>query len=229
MVRIEPQVLSIFQPELGYDDKILVNGGGSGIGLAVATMCAEKGATVVAVSRHKPRVPVAGVSFVQADMTKEEEINKIFDTYGPFNYVFNNIGIYEKNLIEDTTSTRLREVLEVNVVAMFLAIKAAMRNMRVGGVMVNMSSRPTLEHYHSWATYTLSKNAVITMTKAAAEEGNIFAYAVCPSRVDTKFRDEYFKNEDKNTRLSPEQVARFVLHLFTRTEPNGEHYWLKKV
>jgi NAD(P)-dependent dehydrogenase (short-subunit alcohol dehydrogenase family) len=95
-----------------------------------------------------------------------------------------------------------------------------------------MASRPTLDKYHSWSAYTLAKQGVITLTRAAAEESvckGVNAYSICPSRVDTKFRDEVFPDEDTSTRLSAGETAEAIMYLFNGTLPNGEAYWIKKI
>lgn len=203
--------------------QVLVVGGTHGIGEAVARKCLAEGAAVWVIGRTaNPNLKCHQILMdVVADPYQAEPF------YPGVDYVFNNIGIYEKNTIEDTSQERIQEVLKTNVETMFLLAQFSVRYAKEA--VVNMSSRPTLDKYHSWSLYTLSKQAIITITQAAAEEGYQKHYAICPSRVDTKFRDEVFPNEDKSTRLTPDETAGVIVTLFNGLNPSGQHYWVKKI
>lgn len=203
--------------------KVLVVGGTHGIGEAVARQCMELGAVVTVIGRSEN--PNLECEQIIHDVVEDPEgAEKYFEGAS---YVFNNIGIYEKSTVDETSRERLQEVLKTNIEIMFLLGQYSVRHALEA--VVNMSSRPTLEKYHSWSLYTLSKQAIITMTQALAEEGNQKFYAICPSRVDTKFREEVFPGEDKSTRLSPEETADAITSLFNGKNPSGSHYWVKKL
>lgn len=202
---------------------VLIVGGTHGIGAAVARKCKELGAFVTVIGRTANKdLPVA-----QLLMDVVEDIEDVEWLFMGQDYVFNNIGIYEKNTLDGTSRERLQEVLRVNLETMFLLSQYSVRHALEA--VVNMSSRPTLDKYHSWSLYTLTKQGIITITQAAAEEGKQKHYAICPSRVDTQFRDEVFPDEDKSTRLSPEQVADVIVTLFNGKNPSGSHYWIKQI
>lgn len=218
---IQPSIKETSIPDLS-GKRLLIIGGTHGIGESLATLAIDLGAQVTVVGRTVN--PELDCTQVLLDV--DEHIDDLEPLFEDKDYVFNNIGIYEKNTIEATSRDRLQEVLRVNIEIMFLLTQYSVRHAL--GVVVNMASRPTLEKYHSWGLYTLSKQAVITITQAAAEESSAKFYAVCPSRVDTRFRESVFPGEDKATRLSPEEVARVILTLFNGSNPTGSHYWLKK-
>lgn len=218
------------RPELEYRDypvlykkNMLIVGGTHGIGEALARQAMSYGANVTVVGRTRNE----NLDCTQILHDVVEEPMGIEWLYDGQDYVFNNIGIYEKNTIIDTSRARLQEVLRTNIETMFILSQYSIEHALKA--VVNMSSRPTLDKYHSWSLYTLSKQAIITMTQAAAEEGKQKHYAICPSRVDTKFREEFFPGEDKKTRLSPDQTADVILKLFNGKNPNGQHYWIKQV
>lgn len=201
--------------------RVLIVGGTHGIGEAVARQCMGLGAVVTVIGRTKN--PDLDCNQIVHDVVADPEGAEQY--FLGTDYVFNNIGIYEKNTIEETSRERLQEILRANIEVMFLLSQYSVRHALE--VVVNMSSRPTLEKYHSWGLYTLSKQAVITITQAAAEEAGAKFYAICPSRVDTKFRDEVFPDEDKSTRLTPEETADAIVKLFNGLNQSGSYYWIK--
>lgn len=217
-------------PKISYCDlpnlknkNVLVVGGTHGIGEALVVRCLELGANVTTIGLSKNN-KLNCKQIIHDVVNNPKPIEKYF--VGT-DFVFNNIGLYEKARIVDTTPARLKKVLRYNLETMFLLIKYSI--LHTSMVVVNMSSRPTLESYDSWSLYTLSKQAIITITQAAAEEGKQKHYAICPSRVNTKFRESVFPNEDLKTRLTPEQTAEIILWLFNGKNPSGSHYWVKKI
>jgi 2-C-methyl-D-erythritol 4-phosphate cytidylyltransferase len=217
------------QPEIKHKElpdltgkKVLIVGGTHGIGASLAQQCLDLGAKVTVIGRTaNPELPCA-----QIILDVIEHLEGIEYYFIGQDYVFNNIGIYEKSTVEATSFERLQEVLKVNLETMFVLAQYSVRHALE--VVVNMSSRPTLDKYHSWSLYTLTKQGIITITQACAEEGRQKHYAICPSRVDTQFRDEVFPDEDKSTRLSPDEVAHTIITLFNGQNPSGSHYWIKR-
>lgn len=227
-IHIEPDISLEFQelPDM-TGKKVFVAGGTRGMGLEVAKLCRGLGAEVTVSGRHEADLDFP---YIRADLTKEEQIAEAYKSVGKVDFVFNNVGMYEKADILDTTPERWREVIDYNLNSMFYLTQHGLRNLNPDGVIVNMSTRPTLEHYKGWSAYTISKVGIITLIQAAAEEHPEFkSYAVCPSRVDTSYRDALYPDEDKTTRLSPQEVAKTVGFLFNGKLPTGSFYWIKKV
>jgi len=218
---VKPPIEYKEQPNL-IGKKVLIVGGTHGIGEAVARKCIAEGAEVTVIGRTKN----LNLDCKQVLGDIVEGIANVEQHFIGKDYVFNNIGIYEKNTVADTSRERLQEVLLTNIEIMYLLAQYSVKHALE--VVVNMSSRPTLDKYHSWSLYTLSKQAIITITQACAEEGNQKHYAICPSRVDTSFREEFFPGEDKDTRLTPEETADAIITLFNGKNPNGSHYWIKR-
>lgn len=223
-VFLQPEILSPGPPDL-IGKRVLVVGGTHGIGARVASGAHALGATVVTVGRT-PGIDLSP-EITQVFTNVVENPEGIESLYYGADYVFNNIGMYAMGRIDQTPRSRVREVLSTNVETMHTLI--ALSILHASQVAVHMASRPTLEKYENWALYTLSKQAVITMTQAAAEEGAQKHYAIAPSRVDTKFRDDLFPNEPKSSRLSPDAVAIAVLRLFAGIDPSGQAYWIKEI
>lgn len=231
VISIVPKLEKIELPKL-KNKNVLIIGGTHGIGLATAKLCRKEGAFVAVIGRTQAKTKDTRIYQGIFDVmdTPKKVLESYFTQYpGGVDYCLMNIGLYYKGEISKTSLKKFREILEVNLVKTFEVMKMAGKYMNNNGVFITMSSRPTLEKYHSWSAYTLAKQGVITLTQALAEEQPRFkSYAVCPSRVDTKFREAIFPNEDKNTRLSPQEVARLIVTLFNGQNTTGNYYWIKK-
>jgi NAD(P)-dependent dehydrogenase (short-subunit alcohol dehydrogenase family) len=172
----------------GLTDKVaIVTGGGAagdgiGNGRAAAILLARAGTRVIVVDRDvalaKRTVEMieAGggqaLAF-QADMTRASDcaavVEAAMDRYGRLDYLDNNVGIGSRGSVVDETEESWRRLMNVNVDTMFLAAKHAIPAMRHtgGGAIVNVSSISALRP-RGLTAYTVSKGAVIALTKAMA-------------------------------------------------------------
>src|SRR2546428_5536295 len=157
-------------------------GGGIGNGGAAAIVPARAGTRVIVVDRDlalaKRTVEMIeasggqGLAF-QADMTRASDcaavVEAAMDRYGRLDYLDNNVGIGSRGSVVDETEESWRRLMNVNVDTMFLAAKHAIPAMRRtgGGAIVNVSSISALRP-RGLTAYTVSKGAVIALTKAMA-------------------------------------------------------------
>lgn len=165
---------------------IIVTGGASGIGYAVAQELLRDGAHVV-VCDMNPNAPAfdAGegqVTYVVTDVTSSESVaamvEKTLDTYGRIDAIINNAGInIPRLLVDEGNQYELDEdvwdkVMAVNLKGVFLCAQAAGRVMvkQESGVIVNMSSESGLEGSEGQSVYAASKNAVNSLTRSWAKE-----------------------------------------------------------
>src|SRR5438477_4851532 len=165
----------------------IVTGGGAagdgiGNGRAAAILLAKAGARVVVVDRDKALAgrtvemirEVKGEAIaLEADVTQARDcaamVQAALDTFGRLDLLDNNVGIGSRGSVVDETEENWRRVMQVNVETMFLASKHAIPAMRKagGGAIVNVSSISAIRP-RGLTTYTVSKSAVIGLTKAMA-------------------------------------------------------------
>ena len=183
------------------DRVCLITGGTSGIGKATAFLFAKEGAQVIitgrrtalgenAVSEVGLAVPHSRpVLFLEADHTRLEDctrvVEDVVEKFGRIDVLFNNSGIVVSGTAEETTEETWKDVLDINVTAVWRMSRLVLPIMRqMGkGVIVNNASDWGIVAGHSAVAYCMSKGAVIQMTKAIAldhaKEG-IRVNAVCP-------------------------------------------------
>ena len=221
---------------------VLITGALTGIGRATAVAFAGKGAKVVVSGRHDDtgqdlvkelQALGAEAEFVNADVTKEDEVRNLVDTavakFGRLDVAVNNAGVEgQLSPIQDATVENFRAVHDTNVVGVFLSMKHELRVMagQGSGSIVNMSSTYGHKAAAGATAYVSSKFAVEGLTKTVAlEQGNsgIRGNAVGPGLTDTDMADRFTGTAEANDALvstvpmrrrgSPEELANAIVFL----------------
>ncbi len=102
----------------------------------------------------------------------EKTVGEIISKYGRIDILVNNAGISANKKIEDTTAEEFDNIMNLNVKAIFNAVKAVVPNMKEngGGVILNTSSMVSIYGQPSGVGYPASKFAVNGLTKSFARE-----------------------------------------------------------
>ena len=183
------------------DGKVaLVSGGARGMGAAEVRRLHADGASVVAADvlddDGKALADELGdrVRFVHLDVTSEEEWQSVVEQtereLGKVDVLVNNAGILKFNEIANTPLEEFRQVIEVNLIGVFLGMKTVIPAMKRagGGSIVNISSTEGLAGTVFCGAYTASKFGVRGITKVAAIEyggDKIRCNSVHPGGIDT--------------------------------------------
>ena len=172
---------------LNLDGKtVIVTGGASGIGRAVAQELLWDGANVAVCdcSTQEPAFETGAgrCLYVSADVTDPESISdmveKVKSMLGTIYGLVNNAGINIPRLLVDPDhqyeldEAVWNRVMDVNVKGVFLCAQAVARELEKngGGVIVNVSSECGLEGSEGQSVYAASKNAVNSLTRSWAKE-----------------------------------------------------------
>jgi 2-dehydro-3-deoxy-L-rhamnonate dehydrogenase (NAD+) len=182
----------------------LVTGAGQGIGAAIARRLAAAGAKVGVFDLNESAAravanEIAGVS-LPGDVTREFDIAvslaHLAANAGPVDILVNNAGIIGKvGPIADISRNDLEDVLAINLVAPFLLSRAALPAMltRKYGRIVNVASIAGKEGNPNLIPYSVSKAALIALTKALAKEvagkGDITVNSISPAVIHTPMMD----------------------------------------
>ena len=191
--------------ELLKDKVAVVTGGTRGIGYATVKKFLENGAKVVlfgsrqetvdkALAFLKEENPAWEVSGACPDLCNAqavtEEINKIKDEFGRIDILVNNAGISDSTPIDNYTSERFDQVMQLNVNAVMNGVMptAAIMKAQGGGVILNTSSMVSICGQPGGVAYPASKYAVNGLTWSLARElgpFNIRVNAVAPGITKT--------------------------------------------
>jgi NAD(P)-dependent dehydrogenase (short-subunit alcohol dehydrogenase family) len=187
----------------------IVTGAGSGIGLEIARLFGRQGARVVALDLDAAAadatagaIRAAGgqADAMTCDVADADRVAAAFAdvqrSRQRIDILVNNAGVAHVGTIEQTTEAELDRLYRVNVKGVFLCARAAVPIMLAqgGGVILNMASIASLIGLPDRFAYSMSKGAVLTMTRSIAVDymkQNIRCNCICPARVHTPFVDQY--------------------------------------
>jgi NAD(P)-dependent dehydrogenase (short-subunit alcohol dehydrogenase family) len=166
----------------------MVTGASAGIGKSAALALLKDGYHVALVARRKDLLEkVAAESgakdralVLPADITKDEQVKEIFSktksAFGRLDVLFNNAGMGAPAVpMEDLPIEKFREVVNINLIAMFMCTQEAIRIMKVqdprGGRIINNGSISAHAPRPMSVAYTSTKHAVTGLTKCISLDG----------------------------------------------------------
>jgi len=198
---------------MNFKDKVvLITGAGSGIGRKTAIMFAERGAKVavndISEDRGEETVKIikdqgGEAIFILGDVSSPKDaqriIKEVVNTFGKIDILVNNAGIVVYGKVEDTSEEDFDKTMLVNVKGPFFLSKYAVMEMKKqgGGVIVNISSEVALRAIPERCAYSVSKSAILALTKSLAIDyarDNIRVNAVCPGTTFTQGLAKDYRN-----------------------------------
>lgn len=177
---------------------------------------------------------------VRADMTVMKEVenmaNLIMNKWGRVDVLINNAGIAIDSLLINQKEEDWNTVINVNLKAVFLAVKTFVPFMNKGGHIINISSYSGLKGKKGQSAYSASKAALVGFTIAAAielAEYDIRVNTVLPGYMPTAMgmgADEALKQARAesllNTLSDPQEAARFIVYLAGTKTITGQVFCL---
>ncbi len=203
---------------------VLITGGATGIGRAAAELFLQNGYEVF-VTVHETPCTLAGVQSVPCDLRDLSQIEALFSQFARLDVLVNNAGVSLIRQINDTTPADYEQVMQVNARAAFFCAKQAALLMlkRHSGSIVNVSSVWGQLGASCEVAYSMSKAAVIGLTKALAQElapSGITVNCVAPGIIDTRmnapFDAQDLAQEVPCGRLGTPQEAAQAIYALTQ-------------
>lgn len=198
------------------DKTVIVTGAGSGIGRATLERIVAEGGRVIAVDMDEARLnevaeqaPQGMVVPVKANITDDDDIARVMEAAGPqVDSLANIAGVMDKMMAAHEVDNDLWDfVLSVNVTGSFKMTRAVIPVMleQGGGTIVNVASEAGLRGNSAGTAYTVSKHAVVGLTRSEAflygREG-IRVNAIAPGGVATNI-DGAFQSEFTQSKMMP--------------------------
>jgi NAD(P)-dependent dehydrogenase (short-subunit alcohol dehydrogenase family) len=200
---------------------VVVTGGGTGIGLAIAASFGRAGDRVAICGRREGIIASAveqlsrdGATVFGApcDVSVKQQVgafyDRVRDRFGAVDVLVNNAAISQMNSIRGNSDEVWHQIISVNLNGMYYSTAAALASMPSGGRIVNISSILGKVGGPGYSAYCTSKHGIIGFTRAAALElaaKRITVNAVCPGLVDTDMSHRDMTAEAIEAGVLPEE------------------------
>ena len=190
----------------------IVTGGSRGIGAAIATALAERGATLTLMARSldhlRAHAAVLGrldvtVRIVACNVTDDADVERAFQhaasELGPARILVNNAGTAVSRTFDETSRAVWDQMIGVNLTGTYLCTQQVLPGMLAAGDgrIINVASTAGLRGYKTMTAYCAAKHGVIGFTRALALETakhGVTVNAVCPGYTETDLTDTAISN-----------------------------------
>lgn len=185
--------------------RVLITGGASGLGRALAEACVARGDHVL-VGDLKPEAP-EGAQAIALDVTSDADWDAarewVLREWGGLDVLFNNAGVAAGGRIDKTSMAEWERVIDINLLGVVRGCRtfAPMMKKQKYGQIVNTASMAGLIHPPAMASYTATKAGVVAVSETLGHELAPFGVsvtAVCPTFFRTNLGDS-FAGEDSLT------------------------------
>jgi len=204
---------------------VLVTGGASGLGAAVARAVARRGGTPVVLDLRSPE---EGMEHERVDLADgreaERAVDRVADRHGGLDAVVAAAGIDVPGRVHEVPAERWERVVAVNLLGTAAVVRAALPHLeRSGGRVVTVASTLGLRALADATAYCASKFGVIGFTRALAAEtaGRVGVTCLIPGGMQTAFfdgRDETYRPPPGALLQPPDAVAEAVLFALERSD-----------
>lgn len=199
---------------------IVITGGSSGLGLALAQHYAREGHQIGLIARNlaklesateqlKAASPQCRAEFRSADVidpaTASAAIEQLAESLGGIDILINSAGILREGRFEDIPLASFREVMDINLFGTINTSRAALPYLKSSrGQLVNIASMAAFSGVFGYTPYTASKHALAGFTESLRYEmkpQGVTVQMICPPEFDSPMVEEL------NTYRTPENRA----------------------
>jgi gluconate 5-dehydrogenase len=192
------------------NQNVLITGGGTGIGQAIAVAMHAAGATVVLIGRRQaelqataqqlgPRAHVVAHDITQLN-DADKLVQRVTEQVGPIHSLVNNAGIHLKKPAIETTPEEFQKVLNTHILGAHALIRAVAPGMisRKGGTILFTASMASLFGIPQVIAYSAAKSAMLGMVRTLATElspQGIRVNAIAPGWIETEMSRKAFAGD----------------------------------
>lgn len=210
--------------------KVLITGGSSGLGKALALQLIEQGAKVAVLARTEKNLKALVQEYpslitITGDVSQKESIYpiaaEVHSRLGDVDLLFNvasSLGPTPLRLLMDTECEDLEQVLQTNLIGPFRLTKALVPAMllKQEGLVVNISSDAAVNAYPGWGSYSVSKAALDHLTRifdAELKAQGVRFLAIDPGDMNTAMHFAAIPDADPKKLQDPADSASRILAL----------------
>ena len=161
-------------------------------------------------------------------------VRSIRERFGTIDALCNIAGYAEPKALLDTTTDNIMRTYTINVMAMIVLIREAVRTMQHHPAKIlNVASTAGITYRPGWLAYASSKAAVVSLSATLADElagSGVKVYTISPGRCATELRQILAPEEDMTTIMQPEEVAEVIAKLLDDSESilDGQNIIVRK-
>jgi len=174
------------------DSRIVITGGGSGIGLATARLAAERGATVVLMGRRESKLQGAvesigsSASYRVLDVTDADAVGRVFSALGRIDHLVTCAAGITIGPFAELPENAFREFFEVKFWGQYRAIRAALPQLSPDGSIVLLSGYLFRKPCIGFSPFAAVNGAIEALVKVLAIElAPVRINALAPGQIDT--------------------------------------------
>ena len=220
--------------------KIIITGGGAGIGLSTARALAREGAAVALLDLDGAAAKASAGAMthegakafgVACDVTDAASVDAAVKAaraaLGAIDGLYNNAGIAGFGSVHDSTPESWQKVWAVNVTGTFLASRAVLPEMIAAkrGAIVNVGSVAGMVGIPGMAAYCAAKGAIVNLTRQMAVEYAKFGIrvnAICPGTVAETAMGQSLLGSDTSPEMMAKRLAKYPIGRFGKQEEMAE-------
>ena len=168
---------------------VVVTGGSSGIGRAIAEAFVANGDRVVVLDRA-----ATGIDAISVDVSNEDSVRAAFTTarerLRTIDILVNSAGLLTESPTQDMTLAMWNETLSVDLTGVFLCCREVVGDMRreKWGRIINIASQLAIKGGVGLSHYSAAKAGVVAFTKSLALEvagDNVLVNSIAPGPIET--------------------------------------------
>ena len=215
--------------DIRFNNKtVVVTGGGTGIGYAIAKSFLNCGANVAIIGRRKNILDASvrkmkneifnseeNIISLKYDLSKEKSVdemfNKVIDHYNGIDILVNNSASWVINPVSKLSNFEIDDQFSNIFKTTIFCTKYASKNMNRGGVIINIGSFAGILPIKYSSIYSSLKSAICTFTKSAAAElgkDSIRVNCVIPGVIRTPMTSKYI-DENYDKLIKPIALGKF--------------------
>ncbi len=205
--------------------KVLITGGGGGIGFAVASEFANAGHDVILADLNTELVCAKAAELtakglqargVTLDLNSQQSIEQTAATIGAIDILINNAGIQHVSRLEDFPEQKWQQLLQVMLTGPAMLTKALLPGMRERnfGRVINIGSIHALVASPFKSAYVAAKHGLLGFSKVVALENGDFNFTIntiCPAYVRTPLVESQIAAQCKEHNMTEQQVIEQIM------------------
>jgi len=212
----------------------LVSGSTGGIGLEIATILAQEGATVImngrtqgrvdaAIDQIKQSIPNVKLQGIAADLGTSAGAESLIQQVPKVDILVNNLGIYSSKAFADISDEVWMNIFEVNVMSGVRLSRHYLPLMlkQDWGRIIFISSESALNIPAEMIHYGVTKTAQLALSRGLAETtmgSQVTVNTILPGPTRSEGVEDFIQGLSKDQNISPEQVEK---EFFTKMRPSS--------